>query len=212
MWSTGVNREQTHSTVSRHTCSAWLTGTWIWQFCPCPQTDWPSLRLFWLLPSRHSFSFNGSKSPAVKISGKPCCCFLELSIMVRAFWRQAASSRSKAQFAEQQRPALRTRWSLVPGPWVPPQDTPITGQLCLWAAEGSHSSLVPSLTCKYTPAAGSPKLSPTLGGRAPEARCWNPTPFPSQPPSPCHSSFPHAGYFHLQFDGPNHLTNTESSS
>lgn len=49
----------------------------------CSETDWPSLRLFWLLPSKHSFSLRGSKSSAVKISGKPCGCFLELSIMVK---------------------------------------------------------------------------------------------------------------------------------
>lgn len=81
-----------------------------------------------------------------------------------------------------------------------------------WAIMSSSSwrsryPLVASWTCKSTPAAGSPKLSPTLGGRGTEARwCWNPTPFPSQP------SFPRTGDFNLQFDGPRHLTNTDSSS
>lgn len=143
--------------VSRQTRSAWLTAIWIWQFCPCPQTNWPSLRLFWLLPSRHSFSFKGSKSPAVKISGKPCCCFLELSIMVRGFWRQAASSRRKAQIAEQQRPARSER----SGPWVLgassqyPNHWAITS-LSSWRQPLPFSS---QLDLQYTHAAGSPKLS-----------------------------------------------------
>lgn len=85
----------------------------MWQFWPSPQKHWPSLRLFWLLPSRHSFSFNGSKSPAVKISGNPCCCFLELSIMVRGFWRQHQAEE------ELNLPISRDRCSKYSGPWVP---------------------------------------------------------------------------------------------
>lgn len=168
--------------VIRQTCSGWLRGIGIWQFWPSPQKHWPSLRLFWLLPSRHSFSFNGSKSPAVKISGNPCCCFLELSIMVRGFWRQAASSRRRAQFADQQRPVLKILWSLGAGRLLTISQSPVGNYVFTQLKAAINQPWVPSLTCTDTHAAGSPKLSPTLGGRVAEARwCWNPTPFPSQP-------------------------------
>lgn len=130
-------------------------GIEIRQFWPCPKKHWPSLRLFWLLPSRHSFSFNGSKFPAVKISGNPCCCFLELSIMVRGFWRQAASSRRRAQSAEQQRLVLKILWSLGPGSLLTIPQSPVGNYVFKQLKAPINQPSVPSLTCTDTHAAGS---------------------------------------------------------
>lgn len=66
----------------RNTCEMRMHGSSEFSV-PQSVRDWPSLRLLWLFTSRHSFSFSGLTSPAGKISEKPCCCFLQLSIMVR---------------------------------------------------------------------------------------------------------------------------------
>lgn len=132
-------------------------------------------------------------------------------------WWEAPGDRQHPAKEKLNLPTSRGRHWESSGPrWVPAASHLLTTPRSL----GSYifKQLKAAVTLSFPAWPANPLLllearnSPTLGGRAMEARCWNPTPFPSQPPFPCHSSLPRTRDFNLQFDGPHHLTNTDSSS
>lgn len=101
-------------------------------------------------------------------------------------WWEASGDRQHQAGEELNLPISRDRCSKYSGPWVPGASSQYPNHQ--WAIMSLPSWRQPSISLGFpawpahTHAAGSPKLSPTLGGRVAEARwCWNPTPFPSQP-------------------------------